>query len=410
MLRLGSAPPLAAIVAAIATAACSEAGRATRAEPVETTRAAVVSGALDTDDPAVAAILPRRSACAQPTPTPTCTGVLIAPRVVLTAAHCINDPSLRLEVYFGASTVDGSGRFDVVTAVSVHPKFDAKSHAFDVALLRLADDPGIAPVSMGTFDAVIGASARVVGFGVDGSPTSVPGIKRAGVTTVTSFEAGSFRTAPGPSMSCAGDSGGPVLIRAADAGAELLVGVTSYGDSPCKEFAVNARVDAVRDFIDPFVAETEATPAGMSSGTISLDSICGRRCASPDECPAGLACGAFGGGTCLVNGGAPMGYGEECSAASPCVTGALCARVWPSGPGACRCALPCAGAPTAPMPSTSTSSSATEPLATQAGGGGCAWAPRSRSREGQSIAPFAPFGLAALAGVLRRLRARSAQP
>lgn len=344
------------IVAAIAFAvgACASPSEKPSESVAERT-AAVVGGALDSADPAVAAILPRRIDCASPPPTPICSGTLIAPRVVLTAAHCIRGTT-DLEVYFGANAVDASGQFDVVVASAVHPKFDPSSNAYDVALLRLGDDPGVKPVPMGALaPSDVGIAARVVGFGTDGTTGSTPGTKRQGLTKISSIDVASFRAAPNPAMSCVGDSGGPVLVATGDAGDETLVGVTVAGDVACKTYALDVRVDAVRDFVDPFVAATATAPSGMPSGSFGLPAICTGQCGSSAECPAALECDSTDAGRCVLSGLAPMGFAEECSAASPCAMGARCVRIWPSGAGACRCATPCAGAPIPPAPSTSAS-------------------------------------------------------
>jgi V8-like Glu-specific endopeptidase len=341
---------VAALLSVLALAATACAQTQEREEREAKTRAAVVGGKSDTGDPAVVAITRRPTVCDAPTPTPFCSGALIAPRVVLTAAHCLVDvgPTAALQVFFGNDVTDPSGTADVVVASAVHPGYDPATHEMDVALLRLADDPKITPLTLGGDPGPVGTIARVVGFGVDADASSVPGTKRDGDTKIESVTSTAFTTVPSPAMTCAGDSGGPVLIGGVDGGGEVLVGVTSKGDTACKATAFNVRVDAVRAFIDPFVAATAGAPAGMPSGTIALPEICARACATSSDCPAALECDETDAARCVLSGLPPSSFAEECSATAPCTMGATCTRVWPSGPGACRCALPCEGAPIPP--------------------------------------------------------------
>ncbi len=90
-----------ALVALAAAVACS---------PVDeqTVRAGLVGGTLDDADPAVVALTARRTRCADDAPMLLCTGTLIAPRVVLTAAHCLQvfGADGQYEVVFGSSASD----------------------------------------------------------------------------------------------------------------------------------------------------------------------------------------------------------------------------------------------------------------------------------------------------------------
>ncbi len=366
--------------------------------------AAIVGGALDSDDPAVVAIVGRRKRCDEAPPTPFCSGTLVAPRVVLTAAHCVQDAQagVALEVMLGRGDDDPRARFVVVTYVALHPSFDPATNAHDVALLRLAEDPGVAPIPVAaSFGAVtVGATARVVGFGVDGDAASVPGTKRTGTTKVDAIDATTFRTVPSPSMTCVGDSGGPVLVGGGDGGAEELVGVTSKGDRACMQNATNARVDVeLSAFVTPFVNATAASPSGRPNGVIALAALCTASCATSADCPAALACIAgFHGGTCGLLGAPPSAFGASCARDAECGAGASCARLWPTGSDACACATPCAGAPVPPSPSGSASASAVSV------GGGCAVA----SARGTPLAPSATAWVTALVvSLLRRRHRRS---
>ncbi|HLL54164.1 MAG TPA: trypsin-like serine protease, partial [Myxococcaceae bacterium] len=153
----------------VVLAGCS--GASAPDEAFATSHRPVVNGALDDGDPAVLALLGRRTRCAKEEPMLLCTGTLIAPRVVLTAAHCLQifGEEGPYEVYLGGRVGADGGRAALVVAARRHPRFDPVSHEHDLALLRLAEP---LPVSLPALPAgaspealAVGQEVRVVGFG-----------------------------------------------------------------------------------------------------------------------------------------------------------------------------------------------------------------------------------------------------
>jgi secreted trypsin-like serine protease len=196
-----------------------------------------------------------------------CGASLVAPRIVLTAAHCAEDPGLagtgeppRFEVAFGRARSDGHDgqEIDVVDSV-VHPDYrpGRRSEQFDVALLELASAPlGITPVRLAQpSDATYirpGTRLTVLGWGqtdARASPqalTPPAGLHAAQVPLRSihgcrrfwgrSYDARSTLCAgavvrPHPDA-CTGDSGGP-LVAALPYDPPSLVGVVSYGTRAC---------------------------------------------------------------------------------------------------------------------------------------------------------------------------------
>src|SRR6516164_749904 len=95
-----------------------------------------------------------------------CTGVAIAPDLVLTAAHCVlENGKYRLLKFEGRRAVSKE-----VTAVTPHPQFSPRSDAPDLALVKLAASPppGLIPALFSDRRAppTVGERFVVAGFGV----------------------------------------------------------------------------------------------------------------------------------------------------------------------------------------------------------------------------------------------------
>jgi trypsin len=206
-----------------------------------------------------------------------CTGTLVTPRYVVTAAHCsslapggianvpIGQPGQLIELSIGAhetpsaSLVGGyvsDGEKHVAKAVFVNPGWaglGGVSH--DAAVIELDTPSSKAPVKIASAEErslwTAGTLATIAGFGVTESDGEQPDVlQEAQVPIVADAEAaeaypylvegvdpvfGGFESATqvaagfpqGGVDTCQGDSGGPLLVPA---GSEMrLVGDTSYG-------------------------------------------------------------------------------------------------------------------------------------------------------------------------------------
>jgi len=173
-----------------------------------------------------------------------CTGTLIASKLVLTVAHCVQPGSTYKIVEYGA---DRPPQLQDVRNVAIHPGFDmqailAHRATADVALLQLDAPPqGKNPATIGVPQLPLLAGSRFtiagVGVTIRGEGKSAGTVRTAGL--VATGRPGSLQirlvdpAGQGKSAglgACTGDSGGPVFEDHQDGPA--IVGVISWSTGP----------------------------------------------------------------------------------------------------------------------------------------------------------------------------------
>lgn len=239
---------------------------------------AVINGDLDNGDPAVVALMDGNYFF--------CSGTVISPHVILTAAHCV-EGAPPTGIFFGTdSNNPGSGQIiDVVEAIA-HPQY-GQDH--DLGVVQIAEAAPVAPATLNTTPltaAMSGQDVRVVGFGlsVDNENSNEAGVKLTGLTTFDSMEADYFLVTPQNGQSgCYGDSGGPNFMTIG--GNEVLAGITSFGteNSCLAGYGGNTDAQVYLDWINDYVTSVEGVAPGPSCGP---GDGCVEACSTPDtDCP-----------------------------------------------------------------------------------------------------------------------------
>jgi hypothetical protein len=155
-----------------------------------------------------------------------CTGTVIAPRAILTAAHCFPAATATVRVFLG------SGPELIATSFAPFPTYkQGDGVPFDIGVVLMGQDIGRTPVPLLlSRDARVGENAILVGWG-KGSITLPASTLRAGVTAITAVSSLVLQTAFSDNFSsvCQGDSGGPILLS--EGGVWSIGGVISANET-----------------------------------------------------------------------------------------------------------------------------------------------------------------------------------
>jgi MYXO-CTERM domain-containing protein len=322
-----------------------------------------------------------------------CSGTLITPKVVLTAAHCLEGgTAAALDLFFGTnSNVPSSGMQIPAKTILVHPDYDGD--VADMGLIELESASTVTPARRNERPLtaeMAGQDVRVVGFGTAVDFGDDSGRKRQGIVTFDSIDGDYMMVAPRDGVSgCYGDSGGSNFMTFD--GVEVLAGVTSYGtESSCLAgLGGNTDVQQFQAWIDEFISRVDPTEPSCEA-----DGTCTAGCAADPDC----ACAADG----ACNADCPDWLNDDPDCAG-CAAGNGCSTVCPASSPDPDCSTDDPTDPTDPTdPDPTDPTDPMDPAPEGGDDGGCGCRVHGRSPLGASW-----LGFAVVALILARRRRRS---
>jgi secreted trypsin-like serine protease len=200
-----------------------------------------------------------------------CTGAVLSPKVVLTAAHCLEDAGKKSSI---GVRVNGTKQRLAVARYIRAPGFNPTSHQNDAAVLILKSPAQAPALHVLSAEPSAGTAATITGYGQHTYTSTVARVAYSADTTVQSLAScqaawAQFGSAVPSSDICAqnasddatltrGDSGGPLLVKSADrrwgiAGINDLVVIPNHTYSGAIPQAFG-RVDTIRPWIESEIA------------------------------------------------------------------------------------------------------------------------------------------------------------
>ena len=227
-----------------------------------------------------------------------CTGTLIAPGIVLTAAHCVYTRPSYIQFVTGDDYRYPLNVYDA-SDWQAHPYYGGRYVDYDIAIVRLGTDPtmhGVTPIPahLEPPTSLAGENVQAVGYGMTRAGVGGNSRKWWTVLRVTREYPTIFQvTGEYANGTCQGDSGGPLLWNDPTLGVEVH-GALSSGDSEdCLGNSFYPRTDTpdnaafIRTYIPEDPCEGE-TMQGRCEGDTAI--YCDGAAVVVDPCDTWEAC------------------------------------------------------------------------------------------------------------------------
>jgi hypothetical protein len=223
----------------------------------------------------------------------TCSGSYYAPRVVVTAAHCLPENLYELLVYYGDNleqdlaelTSDGwigyipppvgsPSHWSKADSSQRHPNYDPTTNRADIGAVFLDRKLPFDPLPLYRNKVNANVQMTITGWGSNSAPTPTTGagagVQRTGrtITLGSPTSADYHPDDPNPgvldpaiaatwvktngaapwSNGCFGDSGGPLILK--QSGQDYVAGVGNWTGLSCEDYNLFARIDSYLPFLD----------------------------------------------------------------------------------------------------------------------------------------------------------------
>jgi len=227
-----------------------------------------------------------------------CTGNLITPKVIISAAHCGDGIPIEAILFAGAAFF-GSDINDPDNTIKfadhiVHPEYEELVSEpggylgqYDLSIFVLIEEATVEPTWFRRneiTDDDLNAELTSVGFGITSGGGDGSGIKRSATLTLDEYDynflLSDVSTNPDDANICSGDSGGPQFFFTDD---HWIQGaVHSWGDVDCLHESGSTRVDIATEWILDQIENVHGTRDVCEINGWYGNGICDLFCDEPD--------------------------------------------------------------------------------------------------------------------------------